>query len=103
MGHMVIVKFLAVEKQCDPMCRDSDQDTPLHLAAWNGHMDVVKFLTLEMRCNPTSRNAHNANAVHLAVEGGQLNIARFFISDSYGDQDIPGFRTHLSDFSHLYM
>ena len=39
---------------CDPMCRDSEQDTPLHNAAWNGHIDVVKFHTLKMHCDPTS-------------------------------------------------
>jgi len=62
-GHMDIVKFFTVEKQCDPMCRDSDQNTPLHLASWNGHIDVVKFLTLEMHCDPTSKNANNATSL----------------------------------------
>ena len=35
-GHTDIVKFLTVEKHCNPMCRDSDQYTPLHMAAQNG-------------------------------------------------------------------
>ena len=49
-GHMDIVKFLTMEKHCDPMCKSSDQYTPLHWAAQYGHIDVVKFLTLDMHC-----------------------------------------------------
>ena len=36
-GHIDIVKFLTVEKNCDPMCRDIDQDTPLLKATLGGH------------------------------------------------------------------
>ena len=56
-GHVDIVKFLTVEKHS--MCRDNDENTPLHNAAHTGHIEVVKFLTLEMHCDPTSRNANN--------------------------------------------
>jgi len=61
MGHTDIVKFLTVEKHCDPMCRDSKQDSPLHKAARNGHIDVVKFLLRSWyRC-------HTAMAQILAI------------------------------------
>ena len=63
MGHVDIVKFLTVEKQCDPMCRDSDQNTPLHITALCGHIDIVKFLTVEMHCDPTCRNVNNATGL----------------------------------------
>ena len=56
---MNIVKFLTVEKQCDPMGRDLNLSTPLHWAAQNGHVEVVKFLTVEMNCDPTSKDAKN--------------------------------------------
>ena len=89
---MDIVKFLTVEKHCDPMCTDIDQNTPLHLAARGSHTDVVKFLTLELHCDPTSRNAYNATVLHLAVGKGHLNIVQQFISDQYlgCDSNIPG-------------
>jgi len=93
-GHMDIVKFLTVEKHCDPMCTGIDQNTPLHLAARGSHIDVVKFLTLEIHCNPTSINAFNATALHLAVgkRRRHLNIVQLFISDRYlgCDSSIPG-------------
>ena len=60
------------------MCRDSDQETPLHMAALDGHVEVVKFLTLEMHCDPTSRNANSDTALHLAVVNGHLDIIKFF-------------------------
>ena len=31
-GQLDIVKFLTVEKHCDPMCRDLEQTTPLYIA-----------------------------------------------------------------------
>ena len=74
-----IVKFLTVDKHCDPMCRDSVQETPLHIAAQYGHVEVVKFLTLDMHCDPTSRNAYNEVALHLAVVNGHLDIIIFFL------------------------
>ena len=77
-GHMDIVKFLPVEKHCDPTCRDSKQCTPLHMAALNGHIQVVKFLTLETHCDPTSRDADNDTALHLVVVNGHLDILQFF-------------------------
>ena len=76
------MKFLTLEMHCDPMCRDSEQDTPLHKAARKDHIDIVKFLTLEMHSDPTSRNVHNATALHLAAENGHLDIVQFFTTET---------------------
>ena len=74
-SELVIMNhFLTVEKQCDPMCRNSDNSTPLHYAAQNGHTVVVKFLTLEMHCDSTSENTVNATALHLAAAHGHLDF-----------------------------
>ena len=72
------------------MCRNSDQDTPLHWAALEGHIDVVKFLTLEMHCDPTSRNADSNTALHVAAGNGHLDVVQFFISDQNCDPNISG-------------
>ena len=88
--HMNILKFLTLEKNCDPMCRDIDLNTPFHYAAFSGHIDIVKFLTLEMHCDPTSSNDYSDTALHLAVEGGHLDIVRFFIIEQKCDPNIPG-------------
>ena len=55
----------------DPMCRNSEQFTPLHLTH---NIEIVKFLILEMHCDPTSRNAHNTTALHIAAIEGHLDI-----------------------------
>ena len=62
---------------CDPMCRDCDQDTPLHVAAINGNTEVGRFLTLEMHCDATCRNANSHTALHLAAMKGHLDTLKF--------------------------
>ena len=63
-GNMDTVKFLIVEKHCDPMCRDPlYQRTQLHVAALHGQIEVVKFFTLEMHCDPTSRDINSDSAL----------------------------------------
>ena len=51
-GHMNIVKFLTVERHCDPMCRDIHGDTALHYAVIRGQIETVKFLTEKLKCPP---------------------------------------------------
>ena len=60
MWHTYIVKFLAVEMDCDLMCRDFTLNAPLHLAAKYDHTEIVKFLTLQINCDPTSRSVNNS-------------------------------------------
>ena len=47
-----IMKFLT-NKHCDPMSKNSDQNTPLHVPAQNKYVNIVRFLTLEMHCDHT--------------------------------------------------
>ena len=79
-----------VEIHCDPICRDCDQDTPLHVAAIQGHIEVVKFLTVEMHCDTTCRNASTHTALHLLAMKGHLETLKFLISDRNCDPDISG-------------
>ena len=78
---------------CDPMCRDSKQNIPLHRAAQNGHIEVVKFLTAELHCDPTSGNSNGDTAVHLAVANGHMDIVQFFISDQNCDPNMHSRRS----------
>ena len=59
------------------MCKESDQDTPLHMAALGNHINIIKFLIVEMHCDPISKTSDNFTALHLAVH---LNVAQFLIS-----------------------
>ena len=42
-GHMDIVKFLTLEKYCDPMLQDIHGSVDLHYAVLSGHLEMVKF------------------------------------------------------------
>ena len=59
------------------MCKESDQDTPLHIAPLGGHINIIKFLIVEMHCDPISRTSDNFTALHLAVH---LYVVQFLIS-----------------------
>ena len=94
-GHIDIVKFLTVEKYCDPMCKDFNHNTPLHLAAGKGHLEIAKFLILE-ECTPITelmnslKNRWNITPFHSAAVTGQLDIVQFFISDQKCYPNFPG-------------
>ena len=51
-GHIDVVKFLTLEMHCDPISRNANSDTALHLAVMNGHLDIVQFFISDQHCDP---------------------------------------------------
>ena len=51
-GRIEVVKFLTVEKHCEPTSRDENNHTALHLAVAKGHLDLVQFFTSDLNCDP---------------------------------------------------
>ena len=74
---MDIVKFLTVEKHCDPMSQDILGNTVLHHAVLGGHLEIVKFLIEELKCPPDISGSCNKTPIHMAIHKNHLEIARY--------------------------
>ena len=80
-GHIDIVKFLTVEKHCDPMCKELDKNTPLHMAAANGHKDIVDFFVSDQNCDLNILGDRGGTPLHYAAEWGHLHIVKYLIDE----------------------
>ena len=76
-GQIDIVKYLTVEKHCNPLCRDISQNTPLHKAAQKGHIDTVKFLVEELKCPPDIAGYRNLTPLQMAASWNHSDVVRY--------------------------
>jgi ankyrin repeat protein len=58
---------------------DSEGNSALHLASYNGHLEVVDLLTIYL---PPSDNNFKQTPLHLAALNGHLNVAQSLLSSS---------------------
>jgi len=76
-GHIEIVKFLTMEKHCDPMSRNIHNNTALHCAVLNGHMQVVKFFIEELKLPWDILGQHNTTSLQMAIIRRHPNIVQY--------------------------
>ena len=50
--------------------RDSRQQTPLHLAAWNGHLDIMRML-IRASVNVNEQNSEGNTPLHFVAQFGK--------------------------------
>ena len=79
---MDIVKFLAVEKHCDPMLQNTKCNTALHCAVKGGHLQIVKFFIVELKCPPDIKRQQNMTPVQLAAYNDRRDIAQYLLKYS---------------------
>ena len=80
MGHLDIVKYLVLEKKCDPIIdKDGTGNTPIHQAALNGHLDALLFLISEKGCDPTIPGHEGNTLIHFAAAGGHLDTVKYLM------------------------
>ena len=87
-GHLDIVRYLVVERNCDTERENGWSVTPLHLAAGEGRLDVVKCLIGEAGCNPMPRgfnvrhSSRSATPLHMACDEGKLDVVKYLVEDA---------------------
>ena len=74
---MDIVKFLTVEKHCDPVSQNIDGDTVLYCAVLGGNLDIVKYLVEELKCPPDITGPRNMTPLQLAQSINRPDIAQY--------------------------
>ena len=80
-GHLNVVKYLAIEKQCDPTSRDTMNNTPLHAAAQKAHAHIVKFLISELNCDANTPGYCGRLPLHYAAYSGCLPLVKYFVEE----------------------
>ena len=65
-GNVALVKTLIKTYKFDPAARDSESNTPLHVAVINGRSKVMLTLIEEFGCNPNMKGNLGRSILHFA-------------------------------------
>ena len=79
------VKFLVEEKHCDPMLKDDEGATAIHVAATVGILDILQYFITEKNCNPAIPGPHGLTPLHLASGGGHLDMVKYLVIEEQMD------------------
>ena len=72
-----VARYLVENMKRDINHRDKFENTPLHLAAFNGQLDVVEYLTTSQHCNPACKGRHGRTPLHSACSGGHIEVVKY--------------------------
>ncbi len=92
-GNLEDIKHL-VSMGHNPMKKDSNNNTALHIAAKYGRIEILKYLIEDQGCNPASLGQYGATPLHRAAEGKHLSIVQYLITQHQVDsleQDDHGY------------
>ena len=93
-GHWDTVEELVLEKDYDPMLRDTFGNTPLHIAARAGQITIIEKLIATFKPDRVffSQNNHEDTPLHLAVAGNHKDAVNSMIANFNCDPAVRGFR-----------
>ena len=74
----------------DINCRDSDFNTPLHIALQYNCTSVAKYFINAPECDVEVKNIFNNQPLHLACESGNIDILRHLVVDKHCDINVKG-------------
>ncbi len=92
-GNIQQVKRL-VSMGNNPMAKDPNNDTALHIAAAHGRIQILKYLIEDQGCNPASLGWHGTTSLHMAAEFKHLSIVQYLVTQHQVDsleQDDNGY------------
>lgn len=88
-GHLEILKFLLPEK-LDQLKTTNEEQTILHLAAYNGMINVVKFICLKIPVLLPCKDTDGATALHYAARGGSIEALEYLIEKGLDPRAVTG-------------
>ena len=80
-GQLSVVKYFVDEQGVDVLCRDSNNDTPLHVASLGGSLDVIKYFITEKHCSPMEKGYKGRVPLHHASKEGHLSVVKYFVDE----------------------
>ena len=74
-GHLDVVRYLTEERRCDPLCKGTNDDNALILAAAGGSVNILKYFVEEKGYD---EEVHKMTFV--AIETQNLDAVRYLSS-----------------------
>ncbi|XP_012253973.2 histone-lysine N-methyltransferase EHMT1 isoform X2 [Athalia rosae] len=71
--HTDVARFL-LEKKCDPLIRDAEQNIALHWSAFSGSSEITELL-LNQGCDVNAVNVHGDTPLHIAARQDQYAVS----------------------------
>ena len=87
-GALGKIKKLVSEHGCDIMARDSDGNTPLHIAALADREEVVRELVSKFRCPVDCASSDGRTPLHLAAKWGRSSVVRLLLAELGADASV---------------
>lgn len=79
-GYLEFAKFL-LEKGADIYALETNDKTPLHLAAQKGRLNLVKYFVNDREVHLDLKDKYGKIPLHLAAENGHLDVVEYFVED----------------------
>ena len=92
-GHKQLIDTLITRYHIDPMTRDDDGNTMLHLASMFGQVQIVKHLVLiyKLENYDTHQNKINLTPLCLAAKNGHYDVLKALLTDFKCSPNVRGY------------
>ena len=79
--HLTVIEYL-IKQGCDPLQRNENGDTLVHLAALNDHvLIIVKYFKYRINCNLNVTNSHGQMPIHYACGNGNFSTVQYLAEE----------------------